>query len=115
MTREQRKARRQEVLKAAAEVYRENDEPTIRQRLETLRTKWGETEPKAVATLERDFDRTLSYLKALARARQEGQEWRVECLRTTSPLERVNGHFRQKARQVMIAHSKRAPTPASNR
>jgi hypothetical protein len=107
MTREHRKARRQEVLKDAAEVYRGNDEPAIRQRLEGFRTKWGEIEPKAVATLERDFDRTLAYLKALAKARQEGQEWRVECLRTTSPLERVNRHFRQKARQVMISHSEK--------
>ena len=27
--------------------------------------------------------------------------WRAECLRTTSPLERVQRHFRQKARQVV--------------
>lgn len=67
----------------------------------------GETEPKAVATLERAFARTLAYLKVLTQARPEGQEWRVECPRTTSPPERVQRHFRQKSRQVMIAHSEK--------
>ena len=67
----------------------------------------GETEPKAVTTLERAFARTLAYLKVLTQARPEGQEWRVECPRTTSPPERVQRHFRQKSRQVMIAHSEK--------
>jgi transposase-like protein len=107
MNREQRKKRRQEVLKDATEVYRGKDEREIRRRLVRFRAKWEVTEPKAVATLERDFDRTLAYLKVLSTARREGQEWRVECLRTTSLLERVQRHFRQKARQVMIAHSEK--------
>lgn len=105
--REERKARRQEVLKDAAEVYRGEDEPEIRRRLEAFSAKWRGKEPKAVATLERDFDQTLVYLRVLERARAKGQAWRVECLRTTSPLERVQRHFRQKARQVVIAHSER--------
>jgi len=105
MSREQRKTRRREVLTDAAEVYRAKDEAEIRGRLEAFRTKWREKEPKAVATLERDFDQTLAYLRVMARARAQGQDWRVECLRTTSPLERVQRHFRQKASQVVIAHS----------
>ncbi len=107
MTREERRARRQAVLRDAAEVYRGEDEPDIRRRLETFRAKWQDKEPKAVATLERDFDQTLTYLRVIERARAQGQEWRVECLRTTSPLERVQRHFRQKARQVVIAHSEK--------
>ncbi len=105
MTREQRQERRQAVLADATAVYRGQDAQEIRRRLESFRTKWVEQEPKAVATLERDFDQTLVYLKAMAQARQQGQEWRVECLRTTSPLERVQRQFRQKQRQVVIAHS----------
>ena len=62
-------------------------------------------EPAPVATLERNFDRTSVYLRVRERARQRGQDWKVECLRTTSPLERVQRHFRQKARQVVISHS----------
>jgi transposase-like protein len=107
MSRKDRQARRREVLKDAAEVYRGRDAPEIKGRLDAFSAKWRDKEPKAVATLERDFDQTLVYLRVLERARAGGQEWRVEALRTTSPLERVQRHFRQKARQVVIAHSER--------
>jgi len=107
MTRIERQAQRQAVLREASEVYRGKDESEIRQNLEAFRVKWGEREPKAVATLGRDFDQTLAYLKVLEAARLKGEEWRVECLRTTSLLERVQRHFRQKARQVVIAHSEK--------
>ena len=107
MSREERQARRREVLADAAEVYRGEDAPEIRRRLDAFRAKWEGKEPKAVATLERDFDQTLTYLKVRERARARGQTWRLECLRTTSPLERVQRHFRQKARQVVIAHSEK--------
>ncbi len=107
MSRQARQERRREVLGDAAAVYRgENgDEAEVRRRLAGFRAKWADKEPKAVATLERDFDRTLVYLKVLERARARGEAWRVECLRTTSPLERVQRHFRQKQRQLVIAHS----------
>ncbi len=107
MSREERQARARQVLKDAAEVYRGADEPAIRGRLDAFLAKWQGKEPKAASTLARDFDQTLVYLRVLARARARGQDWRVECLRTTSPLERVQRHFRQKARQVVIAHSER--------
>ena len=107
MTKKEHRARRTAVLKDAREVYRGKDESEIRQCLETFRAKWLESEPKAVATLGRDFDQTLVYLKVLEEARLKGEEWRVECLRTTSLLERVQRHFRQKARQVVIAHSEK--------
>lgn len=51
------------------------------------------------------YRHTLVYLKVLANAQRPGEAWRVECLRTTSPLERVQRDFRQKARQVTIFHS----------
>ena len=54
---------------------------------------------------QRDFDRTLLYLRVRELARKLGQEWKLECLRTTSPLERVQRHFRQKARQIVLPHS----------
>jgi transposase-like protein len=105
MTRKERQERRGQVLEDASKVYRGETEAEIRQRLTSFREKWGEKEPAAVATLERDFDRTLVYLRVRERARQCGEDWKVECLRTTSPLERVQRHFRQKARQVVISHS----------
>lgn len=105
MNRKERSQRRKEVLSDAASVYRGEDQEGIRQRLEKFRAKWAEREPKAVQTLARDFESTLVYLKVAERARRRGEGWRVECLRTTSPLERVQRHFRQKARQVTIFHS----------
>ena len=105
MTGKERQKRRREVLEDAARVYKGEDEAEIRQRLVSFREKWCESEPAAVATLERDFDRTLVYLRVREKARQRGEEWKLECLRTTSPLERVQRHFRQKARQVVISHS----------
>jgi len=105
MNRQERQQRRREVLEDATKVYKGEDEGQIRQRLLGFRQKWGEKEPEAVATLERDFDRTLVYLRVRERARKLGEQWQLECLRTTSPLERVQRHFRQKARQIVVGHS----------
>lgn len=105
MSRDERRERRQTVLRDATAVYQGQDEAEIRGRLAEFRAKWAPSEPKAVATLERDFAQTLAYLSVREQARHDGQEWRRECLRTTSPLERVQRHFRQRARQVMVAHS----------
>lgn len=107
MTPDERRARRQEVLAEATRVYRGRDESEIRRRFDAFRAKWAEQEPKAVATLERDFDQTLVYLKLMEKARQKGEQWQARYLRTTSPLERVQRHFRKKARQVVIARSER--------
>lgn len=105
MNRALRRERRREVLHDAAAVYQGTEETEIRDRLATFRAKWGEREPKAVATLERDFDRTIAYLRVRDQALREGQTWRVEDLRSTSALERVQRHFRQKTRQVVIFHA----------
>lgn len=107
MSAKERSRRRKEVLSDAAQVYRGEDAGQIRQRLAEFRSKWREKEPKAASTLERDFDKTLVYLKVAEKARRRGEEWRVECLRTTSPLERVQRDFRHKARQAVIFHSDR--------
>lgn len=105
MNAKEKRERRQEVLSDATRVYRGQDEGETRQRLADFRDKWQEKEPKAVATLERDFDQTLVYLKVLESARRRGEAYIVECLRATSALERVQRHFRQKGRQVVIFHS----------
>jgi transposase-like protein len=101
----ERQRRRREVLAAASAVYRGESESEIRGRLARFREEWGKREPGAVATLEREFDQTLVYLRVLGRARESGEEWREECLRTTSPLEGVQRHLRQKVRQMVIGHS----------
>ena len=105
MDRTQRRAHGHAVLSDAAAVYQGTDEAQIRQRLTDFRTTWGQREPKAVATLERDFDRTIAYLAIQQAARQRGDVWKTECLRATSSLERIQRHLRQKARQVVIFHA----------
>lgn len=105
MSRSERQQHRAAVLRDAAAVYDGADAPAIHQRLAAFRTKWEATEPAAVATLERDFDQTLAYLTVREQAQQAGQVWRLDCLRTTSPLERVQRHFRQKFRQMVLCHS----------
>jgi len=105
MDRRQRREHGQAVLSDAAAVYHGTDETQMRQRLADSRAKWGQSEPKAVATLERDFDRTIAYLPIQEAALRRGEAWKTECLRATSALERVQRHLRQKARQVVIFHA----------
>jgi transposase-like protein len=100
MSREQRQARRQDVLRAAAAIWEPTDRATVRRRYEAFCAAWRAREPAAVAALERAFEATLAYLEARARGREWGEEWAVRYLRTTSALERVNRALRQKARQV---------------
>lgn len=100
MSREQRQARRQEVLRAAAAIWEPTDRAAVRRRYEAFCAAWRAREAEAVAALERAFEATLAYLEARARGREWGEEWAVRYLRTTSALERVNRALRQKARQV---------------
>ncbi len=107
MSRKERQERRKEVVEDASQVYEGKDEKEIKELLDKFHKKWVGREPKAVATLEREFGRTIVYLQALERGRQLGEGWKRECLRTTSPLERVQRHFRQKARQVVVFHAEK--------
>lgn len=110
--RKERQKRRPAVLTEAAAVYQELDAAGSHQRLAAFGTHWQETEPEAVATFERNFEQTLTYLRVRDRALQRGLIYRLDCLRTTSPLERVNRCFRQKARQVAIFHAQTGVTAA---
>jgi transposase-like protein len=105
MTREQRQARRREVLQAAATIWEPLDRGTVRQRYTTLCATWRAREPKAVAALTRAFEDTLAYLDVRTWAHERSEEWAVRYLRTTSALERVNRALRQKARQVGAFHA----------
>jgi len=112
MSREQRQARRREVLREAATIWEPTDRGAVRRRYQAFCARWREREPAAVAALERGFEATLAYLEARARGREWGQEWAVGYLRTTSALERLNRAFRQKARQVGTFQAERGLTAA---
>ena len=112
MTRKERRQRRKQVITDARAIYQHDTVAACRQALADFRARWADTEPEAVATLERDFAQTLTYLHVRDRARARGLIYRPECLRTTSPLERVNRHFRRKARQVVLFHAEAGVTTA---
>jgi transposase-like protein len=100
MTRAERRAHRGAVLQDAATIWEPREASGVRARYRAFCARWRPTEAAAVATLERVFPQTLAYLEARTRGREWGQDWRVQALRTTSPLERLNRALRQKARQV---------------
>lgn len=107
MSRQEKRQRREEVLKGAARVYGGADRAEIEERLRGFGEEWREREPEAVLTLQRGFEATLAYLDVQAEARRAGEEWAARYLRTTSALERVNRALRQKFRQVVIFHSEK--------
>jgi len=100
MTREQKKLRVRAVLDEASAIYAAATEAEARSRAAAFRTRWSVTEPKAVATLERDVDATLTYYAVQEEAEAQGHAWKVEHLRTTSPLEGMNRSLRAKWRQA---------------
>jgi transposase-like protein len=102
MTREQKRARRREVLQAAATLWQATDRTTVSQRWRAFQQAWAAREPKAVATLRAGWPQTLAYLAALERGRERGESWAAHALRTTSALERANRALRQKVRQVGV-------------
>jgi hypothetical protein len=100
MTREEKRARLLAVLEEASAIYDTDSAAEARARATAFRMHWQEQEPKAVATLERDFGMTLTYYGLLEEARASGCAWRSQCLRTTSLLEGENGSLRAKWRQA---------------
>ena len=68
-------------------------------------TKWKASQPKAVRTLQRDFERTLVFFHVQTQAQERGEDWPLTHLRTTSHLERENRNFRRRFRQAVLFHS----------
>jgi transposase-like protein len=112
MTREEKRARLLAVLEEASAIYDAPSAAEARARAAAFRAHWQEQEPKAVATLERDFEMTLTYYALLDEAEAREQAWRPECLRTTSLLEGENGSLRAKWRQARLFWSIEGQTGA---
>jgi hypothetical protein len=100
LSRQAKRERRRAVLQAAAPIWQATDRDTVRQRWQAFREQWSAEEPEAVAVIARVWEGTLAYLAVLEHARERGEAWAPQYLRTTSALERVNRALRQKARQV---------------
>jgi putative transposase len=100
LTRPAKRERRRAVLQAAAPIWQATERSTVRQRWQAFREQWEAEEPEAVAVIARVWEGTLAYLAVLEHARERGEAWPPQYLRTTSALERVNRALRQKTRQV---------------
>ena len=83
---------RDQLLEEARTIYQAESAAQARQRLASVSDTWRQHPPKAVVTLERDFEQTIAYYRLAGVAR--------EILRTTSLLERTNRELRRKIRQA---------------
>src|SRR5437667_1253054 len=90
---EEKREERKQLLEQASAIYQAESAAQARERLARWAEQWRECAPKAVATLERDFEQTLVYYSLPSLA----QEW----IRTTSLLERTNRQLRRKFRQAV--------------
>ena len=89
---EANKETRKQLLEQASALYQVESAREARGRLAAFAQQWRAQTPKAVATLERDFEQTIAYYALDGVAR--------ELIRTTSLLERTNREVRRKFRQV---------------
>ena len=99
------KAYRQTILEEARLIWQADGEPQTWQRYHAFCKKWQEAQPKAVRTLQRDFELTLSFFLVQTQAVERGEVWPATALRTTSHLERENRNFRRRLRQAVLYHS----------
>jgi putative transposase len=90
---EEKREKRKQMMKQAKTIYQAPNVLQAKQHLQQWSEQWREEAPKAVATLERDFEQTLVYYELDTVT----QEW----IRTTSLLERTNRELRRKFRQVV--------------
>ncbi len=90
---------REQLLEQASAIYQAETAAQAYERLSTLVSAWQEQAPKAVATLQRDFEQTIAFYRLRGVAR--------ELVRTTSLLERTNRELRRKFRQACCFSSRR--------
>jgi hypothetical protein len=99
--REYRKA----ILLEAAQIWQAPEEYQAWQSYRAFCDKWQDAQSKAVRTLQRNFELTLSFYQAQSLAEARGEHWPATLLRTTSHLERENRNFRRRFRQAVLFHS----------
>lgn len=96
---------RTDFLRSAARIWQAPEETEARQIYAAFCQTWETKQAKAIQTLSRDFDDTLTFYTVQERAEFGGQQWPAHLLRTTSPLERTFREFRQRYRRAVLFHS----------
>jgi putative transposase len=96
---------RTQFLRQASRIWQASDEHEARLLHATFCKTWQAQQPKAVQTLIRDLDETLTFFAVQQAASDQGQFWPAYLLRTTSPLERMFREFRRRFRNALLFHS----------
>jgi transposase-like protein len=96
---------RQPFIEAASKIWQSEHEGQARKTHQQLCSQWISEQPKAVATLQRDFEQTISFYQVRREAAERGLLWRPALLRTTSQLERENRNLRSRLRKAVVFHS----------
>jgi len=104
-TRQARKELASDFLRSASAIWQAEDKAQAMERYQAFCAQWQTAQPKAVQTLQRDFEATLAFYDVIEQARREGRVWPPHLLRTTSPLERMFREFRRRFRQAVLFHS----------
>ena len=99
------RAFRKSVLDEVRLIWQADCETQAWLRYQDFCKKWQDTQPKAVRTLQRDFECTLVFYQVHAQSVARGEDWPLTGLRTTSHLERENRNFRRRLRQAILFHS----------
>jgi len=105
LSRKEAGAYRRRFMRSVRRIWQAQDEPEARRRQRRVCKKWQERQPKAVATLRRDFETTLTFYRIQAQAAQRDERWPARHLRTTSHLEREMRAFRRRLSSAVLFHS----------
>jgi len=105
LSRAQARDYKKAILQQAEQVWEAEVESDARQRLRAFCLRWQAEQPAAVATLQRDFDLTLTFFCVQVDASLRGEQWPVQLLRTSSHLERENREIRSRFRRALLFHS----------
>ena len=106
------RAYKQAILQQAERIWQADDVSTARQLQQAFCDRWRAEQPRAVDTLSRDFDLTLTFYQVAADAHACGQDWPLSLLRTSSHLERENREIRSLFRHHLLFHSQMGLTAA---
>ena len=96
---------RTQFTRQAALIWQASDSRDARLLYRNFCQEWSPTQPKAIATLSRNFEDTLTFLDIQEQAAERGQIWPAHLLRTTSHLERKFREFRRRYRNAVLFHS----------
>ena len=96
---------RSSFLREAARIWQEPDEHSARLLLANFCESWKSKQSRAIKTLCRDIDDTLTFYAVQEQAAQLDLYWPAHLLRTTSPLERMFREFRRRFRNAILFHS----------